>query len=431
MGLLSKIFKAIFNKRLIYQDKTERMIRDQEIINFSSHSSWHLIVITARAKGEKQLGEDITNDEDLTVKIDNKTFPKINSSGVIDSPAAFSGGKLHDSAKTIYFLTFLYGTEHTITLLADDPPNTATFEGAEIYIINDLKNKFITRPDIQAKDINIHPWLVFVLDNLPLRFIKTKVTYFKRKHDSDDVKVRIDGKIQTELISNIKRWLWKFSGSRLTWESPIKTQTQRFWPKLKTGLHYIEFDVDRMPILHKIVIGFGKKPPIPEPPTLIQTQPKRIPTVDDPIWTGDFRDDTEQILLARLIFGEARNQPREAKIWIAGAVINRVKAGAWPNRIREVILQPAQYDPFKSSDPNYLKIINPFNFKGSNDLSKRSWDECYEIAQDIISGKLENPTEATHFHGIGITRNKFEKAIVPKGTFLKRIGNTHFYWSPN
>ncbi|MDA2936415.1 hypothetical protein MYX06_04325, partial [Patescibacteria group bacterium AH-259-L05] len=78
MGLL-QIFNSFFNKRLIYQDKTKRTIYNQEKINFSSYSSYHLIAITASAKGEKQLGEDATDDEDLIVIIDNKTFPKLNS----------------------------------------------------------------------------------------------------------------------------------------------------------------------------------------------------------------------------------------------------------------------------------------------------------------------------------------------------------------
>ncbi|MDA2936062.1 transglycosylase SLT domain-containing protein [Patescibacteria group bacterium AH-259-L05] len=263
--VLLKIFKPLFNKRLIHQDKAKRTIHGQEKIGFPSPPGYYLIVITARAKSEKQLGEDVTDDEDLIVKIDNKIFPKLNSKDLKDSPAAFSGGTSHDSVKTIYFLTFLHGSEHTITLLADKPTSTATFESLEIYRVRELKKKFKINPNIQAEDGDRRPWLTFVLDSLPLRALKSTITYSKRKQDSDDVKVKIDGEIQTEIISNAKRWFWKFSGSRLTWESPIKTQTQRFWPRLGQGLHYIEFDVDRMPIFRKIVINFGKKPPIPEP----------------------------------------------------------------------------------------------------------------------------------------------------------------------
>ena len=157
----------------------------------------------------------------------------------------------------------------------------------------------------------------------------------------------------------------------------------------------------------------------------------QTPTVDYPKWTGDFGDDTETILLARLIFGEARNEPPQAKKWIAWAVINRVEAKAWPNTIKGVILQGGQYDPFKTSDPNYLIILDPLGFVGVDKKSKESWYECYKIAESVVLRKTSNPTTATHFHGAGVTRKWFEKHMVPHGKFLKKIGKTYFYWSLN
>jgi len=62
---------------------------------------------------------------------------------------------------------------------------------------------------------------------------------------------------------------------------------------------------------------------------------------------------------------------------------------------------------------------------------KKSWYECYEIARDVISGKIDNPTMATHFVAGRDYKEWFEKNVVPKGKFLKKIGNTYFYWSPN
>lgn len=138
------------------------------------------------------------------------------------------------------------------------------------------------------------------------------------------------------------------------------------------------------------------------------------------------------MLLARLIFGEVNNEPREAKVWAAYSVINRTKANSWwPETIKEVILQKGQYDPIKSANDIYKKIINPLGYKGVGLADKKSWYECYEIASDVISGKISNPTTATHFFGVGVTRDWFEKNIVPKGKFLKKIGRTYFYWSPN
>jgi len=96
-----------------------------------------------------------------------------------------------------------------------------------------------------------------------------------------------------------------------------------------------------------------------------------------------------------------------------------------------VILQEGQFDPFKPKDPNFSKIINPLGYKKVREIDKKSWYECYKIASNIVLRKIDNPTEATHFHGIGVVRSWFEKKVVPNGKFLKKIGDTYFYWSPN
>jgi len=62
------------------------------------------------------------------------------------------------------------------------------------------------------------------------------------------------------------------------------------------------------------------------------------------------------MLLARLVFGEVNNEPREAKIWAAWSVINRTTANSWwPETIQEVILQKGQYDPIKPESSIYKK----------------------------------------------------------------------------
>ena len=45
-------------------------------------------------------------------------------------------------------------------------------------------------------------------------------------------------------------------------------------------------------------------------------------------------------LLASLIFCEAGNQPYEGQVAVGAVVMNRVKSGAYPNTISEVIYQP-------------------------------------------------------------------------------------------
>lgn len=104
-------------------------------------------------------------------------------------------------------------------------------------------------------------------------------------------------------------------------------------------------------------------------------------------------------------------------------------AKSWPDTLYEVILQPGQYDPFKPTDPNYPIIIDPLN--GADAQTVDVWKECYEIARVAVNKEIENPTSATHFHGIGTPREWFEENVVPSGKFLKKVGDTYFYWSPN
>lgn len=71
---------------------------------------------------------------------------------------------------------------------------------------------------------------------------------------------------------------------------------------------------------------------------LVIEQAKKIPSVDDPEWTGDFNDDTEQIILARMILGEAENQKEETKIGVGFSVLNRIGKNkkSWGNNIHSV-----------------------------------------------------------------------------------------------
>lgn len=50
-------------------------------------------------------------------------------------------------------------------------------------------------------------------------------------------------------------------------------------------------------------------------------------------------------LLASLIFCEAGNQPYEGQVAVGAVVMNRVKSGAYPNTISEVIYQSGQFMP--------------------------------------------------------------------------------------
>lgn len=378
---------------------------------------WYLINVSARVKSEKQISKGGTDDQDLRVEIDNRTFPHLtNPTRFFDSPAAFSGGRLHNKEKTVYFILHVYPGDHTLLLT---PDKEAEILSAEYNLLDIKDNQIIIPVNRQAEDGDRRPWITFTLVDLTLNSFTLTAVAQKRYRDSDDIKIIVDGQVKTHFEKEAERppdpkpleWFyrfWYFVGSILLG----KQTTSHFKTNLSKGLHYLELWVDRKPTLKEVEFDLGEMP--------------RFPTKTDPLWTGNFQEDSEVMLLARVILGEAEDQPHEAKIWVAGSIMNRVSAKVWPNTIHEVILQKDQYDPLKPTDPNYPKVIDPLRY-----VDEIIWRECYKIATDLFLGKLENSTEATHFHGRGITKEWFMQNVVPNGRFLKQIGETYFYWSPN
>ncbi|MBI3956252.1 hypothetical protein HY339_03260 [Candidatus Gottesmanbacteria bacterium] len=256
---------------LVYEDRKKKVIKDRERINFSSFSSFHLIVITARAKGKRQISDSATDDEDLTIKIDDKTFPKLSRpERLIDSPAAFSGGTLHGLSKIIYFLTFLKGKDHTLELITDKLPNIATLESLRVYALT-LGRELTLVLEQQAEDGDRRPWITFVFDQLALESFTPTLTYSRRLFDSDDIKIIFDGKTYSNFLKTLKYFLWRFAGFLLPDSS--RTEKETFTVNASPGLHYLEFWADRKPTLEKIqlVLGNFKKPEI----TLYKNLPGR------------------------------------------------------------------------------------------------------------------------------------------------------------
>lgn len=375
----------------------------------AKHTGLHTISILATCKSGKQI--DRKGGEDLRVEIDGTTFrevPEFARKQVNNIASSWNGTNLQGLPKTLVFILDLDIGKHELTFT----PHL----GAEIIsepVVEPVTNHrdIVFAPNIQAEEGDRRSWYAVILVDLPLAHFTLEATALWRKQDSDDIKIVIDGQMQENTISAWRRtWYWLGS----FFKKPER-QKHTFSENLKEGVHSIELWADRQPTLHLIELDLGERP--------------RVPTVDDPRWIGDFEKDPAEILLARLILGEAENQSREAKIWVGGSVLNRVGGAAWRDTVKKVILQPGQYDPFKDTDRRFPVIINPLD--SGQPGTANAWRESYEIAQSLINGEIKNPTEATHFHGSTITRDWFIEHVVPNGRFLRQIDDTYFYWSPN
>lgn len=162
-----------------------------------------------------------------------------------------------------------------------------------------------------------------------------------------------------------------------------------------------------------------------------------MPTVDNPKWTGDFYDDTAEILLARIIFGEARNQPKEAKAGVAWTVKNRLIArrSYWGFSYHEVILKNDgrnyQFAPMNPNDANnFPALTDPL--EAQDQAIKTSWFDSYEVAFGVIHGTIPDLSGgAVFFHSSDLSQEEFVTKHVPGAIFVKQIGDFLFYQSPS
>lgn len=85
----------------------------------------------------------------------------------------------------------------------------------------------------------------------------------------------------------------------------------------------------------------------------------------------------ELMLLAKIVYAEAGNQPFEGKVAVAAVVLNRVKSSIYPNSIKEVIFQKSQFSPVKNG-----KIV-----ACGKEVNKEEIPEsCIEAAEQALNG---------------------------------------------
>ena len=104
-------------------------------------------------------------------------------------------------------------------------------------------------------------------------------------------------------------------------------------------------------------------------------------------------------VLARCIFGEARNCELPEK-WLVGAVVrNRVhwwipKRQIRPHSWAQIILQPKQFSWTNEGDPNLPKVLDPINAE-----PETIWYQCCVAARGIVGGTIPDATHgADHYH---------------------------------
>ena len=370
--------------------------------------------------------------DDLRLEIDNQFFREIppeKNAQKYNVPPAWNGTKLKGRSQINIFLVYLGAGEHTVTFI---PRGSAQVESWDFQQVMD-STKIELNLEQQAENGNGRPWITIALIDLSLKSVTSEASVSWHLFDGDDVQLIIDNKVEKN--SNFvfwRNWLWHatpkqiFSGSKREQKIIIKN--------LDKSTHYLEFWADRTPILHSVILNLGE---ISSALDVDQQHSDLVPTVDDPEWTGNFEDDAVAMILARLIFGEARNQSQEAMTGAAWVIKNRVDADKkyFGSSYHEVILKNDgkywQFSSFIPSDPNFKILINPLSNK-VEETDKKAWFISYDIASKIVNNSVIDPTEgATFFHSSDLSQEKFTTQSVPGAIFIKRIGDFLFYKDPN
>jgi spore germination cell wall hydrolase CwlJ-like protein len=100
------------------------------------------------------------------------------------------------------------------------------------------------------------------------------------------------------------------------------------------------------------------------------------------------------VLLALLIFCEARFEPFIAKLSVGFVAVNRWNSGMFGETIKQVILAPDQFPCFEPTNPKHFSIYRPFN----PDLIE-DWQVSFIAGMVAKLRVRRDPTEnALYFH---------------------------------
>jgi len=130
--------------------------------------------------------------------------------------------------------------------------------------------------------------------------------------------------------------------------------------------------------------------------------------------------ESDEIILARMLFGEARskNVSVSERIAIGFTPTNRFKnSGA--KSLAKVILFPRQYSCFNPEDPNLEKVLDPEKYE------PEAWEKSLRISEAVLKGEYDYANFGpTHYHRKG-TNPEWAKHMIEK---LPSAGFVHQFY---
>lgn len=143
--------------------------------------------------------------------------------------------------------------------------------------------------------------------------------------------------------------------------------------------------------------------------------------------TTDFSSDSDEVLLARIIFGEAEKCSYLEKVAVGYTAVTRANDGLkWNGEtLREVVLKQNkrgvhQYSCFNNGDPARKMLMNPENY------DSESFNECLTVASEVLSREIPDPTNGAdhYFNLVKIKSDKIKSTTRKYETQIRKlIGN--------
>lgn len=141
-----------------------------------------------------------------------------------------------------------------------------------------------------------------------------------------------------------------------------------------------------------------------------------------------FGDHSELLLLAMLLWGEARGECDQARFAVGRTVLRRAADGAaWNGRdVKGAILAKWQYSCLNEGDPNRDKLRRPTKHDDPS-----VWVRGLMAADALLRGAdAPDPAPgADHYYDVSLDRAGKPPAWAAKYRFVKQIGRLKFYQS--
>ncbi|MBU4600425.1 hypothetical protein KKE88_00065, partial [Patescibacteria group bacterium] len=392
--------------QLIKKQELNKIIKENFNCEFAiKHDGLYLIEIIASCKSWKQNLKKLRSffkDDDLTIKIDEIEFPKLNGKrGLFDGEVAWNGNNLNGFFKTNIFVVNLKRGDHTIQFLNNQKPYLQSIKILKAENVE--KITYIPTENNPAQDGDRRQWMNIILVDLPLKNLLIKAKANKHSRDSDDIKLIIDNKIQHNTESKLhKYWYWRgraLSGEEKEFNKEVN---------LPKGLHYIELWADRMPFLYRVEMELGNMD-VEQDRKIIQQYDMYKGVGGKENYNRFDNEIKEAVDFWNNVFAKQEYPPKELLDYnlVKAMIYKESRIGYYKSEYYKAYPDVMQVGDTNNPALNSLRGVSGYD--ANEFVSKNKKDHIsYNFPEEWLPVKVENPKESI-FWGVRWLYNKAQK----------------------